>query len=83
MAYDKGGGFIRCLTLFANVDPAFLSDASLNTKEEYQRHVRTLNNKLPTSILKSIRWNSDIHEMTQSLYEIEYKYDLKYDAIKL
>ncbi len=83
LAYEKGGGYVRCLTLFANVDPSFINDSNLNTKEEYGRHVTTINNQLPASMLKSLRWDSEIHELTKSLYRLEYKHGMKYDAINV
>ncbi len=80
LAYDKGGGYIRCLTLFANVDPAYIHNDNLNTMEEYRRHVKTMDHTLPSSIIKSLHWNSDIHKMTEKLYDLKYKYKLEYVA---
>ena len=78
LAYDEGGGYIRCLTLFANVDPAHIHDENLNTMEEYRGHVQKMDDLLPSSILKSLHWNSDIHKMTETLYGLKYKYKLEY-----
>ena len=81
LAYDKGGGYIRCLTLFANVDRTSIEDGNPNTKEEYLQHVNTIN-QLPSSVVKTLHWNSDIHKMTEELYGLRYKYDFTYNAIK-
>ena len=82
LAYDKGGGYIRCLTLFSNVEPTSTEDGNPNTKDEYLRHVRTINHRLPSSIVKTLHWNSDIHKMTEELYGVQYKYEFTYKAIK-
>ena len=80
LAYDKGGGYIRCLTLFANIDPASALDETSVKKEKYRRHVSTINQRIPSSIIKSLHWNSEIHEMTEKLFGLQYKYELSYEA---
>ena len=80
LAYDKGGGFLRCLMLFANVDPTYIYNENINTAVEYRRMVETINDELPSSILRSLSWNSDIHAMTEKLYKLKYKSELKYIA---
>ena len=82
LAYDKGGGFLRCLTLFANVDPKPNSD-NQNTREEYKHLVSIIDKRFSSSTLKSLHWTSEIHALTEKLYGFQYEYDLQYDAVPL
>ena len=82
MAYDKGGGFLRCLTLFANVETKVNMD-NHNTKEEYKNLVSIIDQKFSNSTLKSLHWTSEMHELTEKLYGLKYKYDLRYDTVPL
>ena len=82
LAYDKGGGFLRCLTLFANVETKANMD-NHNTKEEYKNLVSIIDQKFSNSTLKSLHWTSEMHELTEKLYGLKYKYDIRYDAVPL
>ena len=82
MAYDKGGGFMRCLTLFANVETKANLD-NHNTREEYKDLVSIIDQTFSNSTLKSLHWTSEIHELTEKLYGLKYEYDLRYDAVPL
>ena len=82
LAYDKGGGFMRCLTLFANVDTK-ASKENINTIEEYKQLVSIIDQRFSNSTLKTLHWTSEIHELTEKLYGLQYKYELQYDAVSL
>ena len=76
LAYDKGGGFLRCLTLFSNVDTKTNMD-NHNTREEYKYLVSVIEQKFSYSTLKRLHWTSEIHALTEKLYGLQYKYDLR------
>ena len=80
LAYEKGGGFLRCLTLFANVDPKANSD-NQNTREEYKHLVSIIDQNFSSSTLKSLHRTWEIHALTDKLYGLQYKYDLRYNAV--
>ena len=76
LAYDKGGGFLRCLTLFSNVDTK-RNMVNHNTREEYNYLVSIIDKKFSSSTLKSLHWTSEIHALTEKLYGLQYKCDLR------
>ena len=73
---------MRCLTLFASVETKANMD-NHNTKEEYKHLVSIIDQKFSNSTLKTLHWTSEIHELTEKLYGLKYKYDLRYDAVPL
>ena len=73
---------MRCLTLFANVEAKANMD-NHNTKEEYKNLVSIIDQKFSNSTLKSLHWNSEMHELTEKLYGLKYQYDIRYDAVPL
>ena len=92
LAYDKGGGFVRCLTLFTNVDvnPANIT-SGINaldrmepdgTKEEYKSYVSKLEAVFSNTTLGSLHWTPSIHKLTENLYGMKYKYEIQYRAFK-
>ena len=82
MAYEKGGGFLRCLTLFANVDIKAKID-NRNTRQEYNRLVSIINQKVSNSTIETLYWTKEIHEMTKKLYGLKYEYKLQFDEVAL
>ena len=82
MAYDKGGGFLRCLLLLANVETKANMD-NHNTREEYKDLVSIIDQTFSNSTLKSLHWTSEMHELTEKLYGLKYEYDLRYEAVPL
>ena len=81
LAYDKGGGYIRCLMLFTNMVPTSPDDKNSNTEYEYKKYVRTIGQTMPKSVMKTLHWDKDVHEMTRKLYGLSYKYDLSYKTV--
>ena len=73
---------MRCLTLFANVETKNSND-NLNTSDEYKQLVSIIDQKFSNSLLKTLHWTSDIHDLTEKLYGLKYKYELHYDAVPL
>ena len=73
---------MRCLTLFANVETKNSND-NLNTSDEYKQLVSIIDQKFSISLLKTLHWTSDIHDLTEKLYGLKYKYQLQYDAVPL
>ena len=73
---------MRCLTLFANVETKANMD-NHNTREEYKDLVSIIDQTFSNSTLKSLHWNSEMHELTEKLYGLKYEYDLRYDAVPL
>lgn len=71
---------MRCLTLFANVKTKNSTD-NLNTSDEYKQLVSIIDQKFSNSLLKTLHWTSDIHDLTEKLYGLKYKYELKYDVV--
>ena len=71
---------MRCLTLFANVDTK-ASKENINTREEYKQLVSIIDQRFSNSTLKTLHWTSEIHELTEKLYGLQYKYELQYDAV--
>ena len=82
LAYDKGGGFMRCLTLFANVETRTNAE-NYNTREEYKRLVSIIDQRFSNATLKTLHWTAEIHELTEKLYGLKYKYSLRYDAVPM
>ena len=82
LAYDKGGGFMRCLTLFANVDIR-ANKENFKSGEEYKKLVSIIDQRFSNSTLKPLHWTSEIHDLTEKLYGLKYKYELQYDAVSI
>ena len=80
LAYDKGGGFIRCLTLFANVDTAFDQTGASKNQALYRQYAKNIKNALTSSELEALHWTTEIHEMTEELYGLQYDYEVTYGA---
>ena len=80
LAYDKGGGFIRCLTLFANVDTAFDQTGASKNQGLYRQYAKNIKNALTPSELETLHWTTEIHEMTEELYGLQYDYEVTYGA---
>ena len=82
LAYGKGGGFLRCLTLFANVD----FDLNANHKsggKEYNHLVSIMNETFSPSILESLHWTPEVHQMTEKVYGLKYEYELQFNTVPL
>ena len=80
LAYDKGGGFIRCLTLFANVDTASDQTGASTNQGLYRQYAKNIKNVLTPSELEALHWTTEIHEMTEELYGLQYDYEVTYGA---
>lgn len=80
LAYDKGGGFIRCLTLFANVDTAFDQTGASKHQGLYRQYAKNIKNALTPSELEALHWTTEIHEMTEELYGLQYDYEVTFRA---
>ena len=80
LAYDKGGGFIRCLTIFASVDTAFDQTGASKNQGLYRQYAKNIKNALTPSELEARHWITEIHEMTEELYGLQYDYQVTYGA---
>ena len=61
LAYDNGGGYLRCLTLFADTE---FEDRKVVSSTDYAKLAEQLSAKLPKNILNKIHFSPDVHERT-------------------
>ena len=67
LSYKHGGGFLRCLALFADISKDW--ETRNMSANSYVNAVKSINKYVPASMREFLHWETAIHEDTQDLIQ--------------